>query len=681
MLRRVTRRFLPPPDLDPAEWAEQFRRMSSEETAYPGRFSFALVPYFRWFLERFAQPDVRKGVCRKSAQIGWTQAVICNVLGWIVHIQRTTAIAMFPKEGAARNFDREKFAPMCDSTPEVGALLPTKSRQKDLTALFKKFPGGFIKFVGSNSIADVKSTSARRLFIEEPDDCNLNLRGQGDAIKLLEERGKSYNDLKVLVGGTPSIKGVSSIDDEIAQSDQNYWMVPCPDCGEYQRLQWGQVIWRKDGEVEHEIFGRELPETAHYVCAHCGSLWNDAQKNAAVRRGRPEPTAPFRGVLGLTLNELYSPFHNSRMAMLVERYLTAKHEEARGNLGALITFWNTALGESWEYKTDAPEKEDLEARGLDYAPLTVPAGGLVVTMGVDVQHDRIAVTMRATGRGEESWLLLWDELPGIPHHKVTVEPGALDPASREGREDAVWLALDDLVFGTYPHESGARLKVSAVSIDSGDGHTSDAVYHYCKTRAGRGVLVMATKGHSTPGKEIFTKPKESHETNAANTKAAKRGVRVYMVGTEKAKDLLIESRLHLEGHGPGRFHWYRSVRADYFDQLLSEVKAPAREQKRSRDLLKPRDLLKVWQKRAGARNEALDCEVLALHASRALKLHLYREEHWTALERRIRQTALFAEEAAQASGETKTTTSAPPAVPPPAAQARRRLVRGAITRN
>jgi phage terminase large subunit GpA-like protein len=117
---------------------------------------------------------------------------------------------------------------------------------KDQTALFKSYPGGFVKFVGSNSIADVKSTSARRLIVEEPDDCNLNLRGQGDSIKLIEERGKSFRDAKVLIGGTPSIKGVSSIDDEYDHSDRCEWHVPCPDCGEFQALEWEQVRWVED---------------------------------------------------------------------------------------------------------------------------------------------------------------------------------------------------------------------------------------------------------------------------------------------------------------------------------------------------------------------------------------------------------------------------------------------------
>ena len=592
--------------------------MSSEETAYQGRFSFHLVPYFRWFLDRFAQKDVRKGVCMKSAQIGWTQSVISNFLGHLIHVEHSTAIAMFPKEGAARNFDREKFEPLITNTPELAELLPVKSRAKDLTALFKKFPGGFLKFVGSNSIADVKSTSARRLIIEEPDDCNLNLRGQGDAIKLLEERGKSYRDLKMLIGGTPSVKGVSSIDDELRHSDQNLWFVPCPHCGHEQDLRWDQVKWSDDAEVDHEIFGRHRPETARYACEACGSLWTDAEKNLAVRRGRAVATAPFRGVLGLSLNELYSPFANSRMPMLVERYLTAKHEEARGNLGALITFWNAALGLPWEYKGEAVEADELRDRALDYAEATVPAGGLVLTMGVDVQHDRVAVIVRAYGRGQESWLVLWAELYGKPTDKA----------------DPVWSSLDELLERRWPHASGAQLRIRAVSIDSGDGGTSDAVYAWVRRhQQTRGCIVMAVKGASTD-REIFSKPRPPADPGKTPSKAAKYGLRVFQVGVDRAKDVLVEWRLKLLGNGPGRMHAYRDVRGDYWEQVLSEVKVPVR----------GRPGRKVWQRKVGVRNEALDCEVYAEHAARALRLHVLKELEWIALEKQIRQVNLLEHE-------------------------------------
>lgn len=636
--------------------------MSSAESELVGKFSFRATPYWKWFLDRWSQPDVKKGVALKSSQAGWTQGVVCNALGHIVHVEHSTCIVMFPKEGTARNFDLEKFSPMVDATPVLQTVLPPRSRAKGQKTLFKSFPGGFLKFVGSNSISDVKSTSAKRLFIEEPDDCNLNLRGQGDAIKLLEERGKTFRDLKILVGGTPSIKGVSSIEDEMLSSDQNRWLVPCPDCGEFQPLEWEQVRWTDDAEVEHPIFGLARTEGAAYVCVACGSCWNDAQKNIAVQRGRAEPQAPFRGVLGLSINELYAPWRESRMQVLAERYLTAKHEEAKGNLEALIVFWNAALGRSWEYKGQTADESVLAERGMDYLVNTVPEGGLVLTMGVDVQHDRLAIILRAWGRGEESWLVLFDEIEGN-----TVD-----------KNDAVWGKLDALVWGEYKHAWGMGLNVRSVSIDAGDGTASDAVYHWVRTRRGRGVDVMAIKGSSSATDEIFRRPTTSIDTTKNNTKAARYGLRPYIVGVSRAKDLLLgdkgPGRLALDGSGPGRIHWYKDVRADYLAQFTAEIKVPVRGRKG----------LRVWQVKKGVRNEVLDAEIYAMHAARALKVHTANDAQWLALEAQLRQRGLFAvvaadkkgAEAAQAmmaypAAEAEADAAPPTIAPVPAARPRR----------
>lgn len=638
MASQTLARFRPPPDLGPGEWAEKYRRMGSRETAFVGRFTFDMVPFFRWLLLRYRDRDVRKIVVRKSAQVGYTQSVICNLMGYFAHVEKSTCVAMFPKEGSARQFDREKFDPMVASTPALRSLLPVKARVKDQTALYKSFPGGFIKLVGSNSISDVKSTSARRLIVEEPDDCNLNLRGQGDSIKLIEERGKGYRDVKILIGGTPSIKGVSSIDDEYERSDKCEWHVPCPDCGTFQPLEWEQVTCTEDPEQKHAILGQVMPETARYRCAapECGSLWTNDQKNAAIARGKAVAGAPFRGTVGLQLNELYSAMHNSRMPALVERHLEAKHEYDAGKPEALITFHNATLGRAWEFKGEAPEANALLERALPYEAQHVPAGGLMLTAGIDFQHDRFAIVIRAWGRGDESWLVLWDEIDGNVHDKG----------------DAIWTRLDEFLFGEYVHESGVRLKISAASLDSSDGNTGDQVYAYVRTRQRRGCAVMAIKGSSTPGKEIFTRPAAVDVSKKPNTKAKKRGLQVYNVGTDRAKDLIIESRLRLEGDGPGRFHFYRDVRADYFEQLLGEVKVPRRDRRN----------VKVWQRKAGVRNEALDCEVYALHAARSLKLHLYREETWEMVERRV----LLVKPAAKAPPQPeKEPPSAPPSSQPP----------------
>ncbi|MCY1359529.1 Phage terminase large subunit [compost metagenome] len=80
-------------------------------------------------------------------------------------------------------------------------------------------------------------------------------------------------------------------------------------------------------------------------------------------------------------------------------------------------------------------------------------------------------------------------------------------------------------------------------------------------------------------------------------------------------------------------HWYEGVGTAYFEQLTNEVLAPH-----------PRNpTVKVWQKKAGRRNEGLDCEVYALHAARAKRTHLMRDSEWQDLEHRLIQNDLFRE--------------------------------------
>ncbi|WP_405023394.1 terminase gpA endonuclease subunit, partial [Limnohabitans sp.] len=141
---------------------------------------------------------------------------------------------------------------------------------------------------------------------------------------------------------------------------------------------------------------------------------------------------------------------------------------------------------------------------------------------------------------------------------------------------------------------------------------------------------------------IFTSPR-TVDLNKKN-KAQKFGLQVFMVGTSRAKDTIIENRLKLTGTGAGRLHWYATVRADYWDQLVSEVKAPHRSVKNK----------KVWMKKAGKRNEALDCEVYALHAARSLKTNLMRPAHWAAFEARLRQHTLLSDLPEQTAAPTDT---------------------------
>ena len=80
-----------------------------------------------------------------------------------------------------------------------------------------------------------------------------NLKGQGDTIRLLEERTKTFPRRKIIFGGTPTVKGVSAVEDAYTASDQRKFWVPCHQCNEAHVLAWDNVIWSEDREQPNRI--------------------------------------------------------------------------------------------------------------------------------------------------------------------------------------------------------------------------------------------------------------------------------------------------------------------------------------------------------------------------------------------------------------------------------------------
>jgi len=141
-------------------------------------------------------------------------------------------------------------------------------------------------------------------------------------------------------------------------------------------------------------------------------------------------------------------------------------------VAVIKTFKNTELGETWIEEGEAPDWQRLLERREGYPIGRIPLGGLLLVGGVDVQKDRIEVSVWAFGREKESWLI---------EHRVLMGDTA---------RDEVWKSLAALLRETWTHESGAQVPLTRIALDTGFA-TQEA---YAFVRASHDSRLMAIKG-------------------------------------------------------------------------------------------------------------------------------------------------------------------------------------------
>jgi phage terminase large subunit GpA-like protein len=572
LINSVLTAWKPPKNLLVSEWADEYRRLSPESSAEPGQWRTDRVPYLKSVLDAINNPAVEEIIVCSSAQIGKTELLL-SVLGYFAHQDPSPILFVLPTIELAETISKDRLSPMIRDTPVLKKrFAANKTRQSNSTILHKIFDGGRITLCGSNSPASLSSRPCRIILCDEVDRFT-NTVTEGDVVNLAKKRASTFFNRKFILTSTPTLTDTSRIWWAYQASDQQRFFVPCPHCKESQVLMWKQVKWEK-----------ESPELAWYECEYCGEGISNVEKNKAIRQGQWRSTAAppkgREGAKGFHVSAFYSPWMT--LGDVVKEFLSAKDDPA-----LLQTWTNLCLGEPWnEDEGEQVEWQQLIERCEPYAPLTVPNGALLLTAGVDVQSDRLEVSVWGWGSKEESWLIYHAVLWGEP------------------LEQSVWTELDLFLDTTFDHESGATLKISATAIDT--GYLSNEIYNFVRLRPGRGLY--ATKGMSTPGRPVLGKPTPQEVSYRGKT--LKKSVRLWPIGVDTAKGLLY-ARLRLPKSGPGYLHFPIGTEQEYFEQLTAERRVT----KYIKGFAKSE-----WVK-VRKRNEALDCLVYAYAAAHAVGIN------------------------------------------------------------
>jgi phage terminase large subunit GpA-like protein len=585
----------PDPRLTVSEWAERYRMLSTKESAEPGRWRNSRTPYLKEIMDCLSPSSpVERVVFMKGAQVGGTELGL-NWVGYVIHHAPGPMMIVWPTTEMAQRNSKHRIDPLIEESPVLKDIIaPARSRDSGNTVLMKEFRGGVLVMTGANSAVGLRSMPVRYLFLDEVDAYPLDVAGEGDAIHLAEARTRTFARRKILLVSTPTIAGASIIEREYEASDQRRYFVPCPHCGHRQWLRFEQLRWER---------GR--PETAAYVCEACAEPIPEHHKPGMLEQGQWQAMGDGR-TAGFHLSSLYSPWRKWReIAASWEKAAMSEHK----SVATIKAFKNSELGETWVEEGEAPDWQRLMERREDYRIGTVPAGGLLLTAGADVQKDRIEVSVWAFGRGREAWLI---------EHRVLMGDTA---------RDEVWKRLSSVLAETWTHESGCQLSLARMALDTGFA-TQEA---YAFVRRLRDSRMMAVKGVARGAALIGT---PTAVDALMSGKRLRRGIRVFPVAGGIAKlefynALRKTPEVTEDGvtmrYPIGYIHLPK-VDSEFLQQLCAEQLVT----RRDRNGYPVRE----WQKMR-ERNEALDCYVYARAAAAAAGLDRFEERHWRELARQL----------------------------------------------
>ena len=446
--RRVRGVLLPPPKLSISQWSDQ-NRVLGPSSPLPGQWRTDVAPFLRE-IQDCLSPDsgIERTIFMKPVQCGATEILLNVAAYYLVHCPSTVLIVQ-PNESMVKRLSRQRIEPLIELCAPLRALVAkARSTGGNEVALKTTRNGGVLAIASAQSAAALRSLPARVVLADETDAYLADL-GEGSPYALACARTTTFGSLRRIIAvSTPTEAGLSLIEALFLESDRRKFFVPCVRCGFPQVLEWSNMQW-EPGQ----------PATAHYQCVACAGAIEESYKAAMVASGKWRHGAACPPhVRGYHVNALVSPW--VKWSELAEQYEGAKDSPERKK-----TFTNLVLAEPWKEQQEAPpEAADLAARCEAY-PAEVPGPVALITVGMDLQHDRAEIEIVGWGPGHESWSLAYLTIHG-------------DPAGEH-----LWQEVDRVLSREFRHESGMPLRISACCIDA--GFLPDEVLAFTKNKFGR----------------------------------------------------------------------------------------------------------------------------------------------------------------------------------------------------
>ena len=549
--------------VDYLAWAEKnivFSELESPD--YPGPYSRRLFRYFDEPLKALSPDDLCRIVTLlKSAQIGAT--VIATIYtGGSMDMDPSWFLYVHPTENNAERWSKMKLAPMLRNTSALTRLFPMKNRDGLDSLLYKERADGrgAIQISGANSAASLSQVTMKRQV--QDDLAKWENNSAGDPETQADSRSRGVEEAKILKISTPLVMPGCRITANFEAGSQEYPYVPCPHCGHMQVLEWDNMLANLD---------EQHPEKAHFTCDECGCEIQEYHRQQMLDglEWRARNGSQMRFHRSFYIWSAYSPLQS--WERIAREWISAKGDPASEQ-----TFLNDTVGRAYVAAGEAPPWEALRDRGAnsENARGRIPAGGIIVTLGIDCQGDRVEWQALAWGRDLRRFVIDCGVIPGH----------ISDPATQA--------RLDAMLVQSWPNSFGRRIAVDKAAID-GNAYTEEVWEWARRHPAARLVMVRGSNLESAP-LTARVKKERSHKTG----KVLKYAKRFYNFNASTLKMALYRNCAKQDPLERGYVSFPQGLDDDYYRQLTSERRVPKRRKDGFTEY--------KWEKDPAQANEMLD---------------------------------------------------------------------------
>jgi phage terminase large subunit GpA-like protein len=470
--------LLPRVQRKPSLWASEVRLMPmggpiSGNAVVP--YDHRYMPHAVEIMDAADDPNVRV-VVNWSAVRDAKTAICLNIMGRTVTDKPGGIYSVHPIDDDVAKFSNDDVEPMIDLCLSE-YFVAKKSRDSGRTINYKKFRGGSIRIVNAGGITKFRGSTVTALFLHEIDGYGRNLKPSHDpkVMRIAKEsihkainRTKGIADAIIFLESTctyaptvledGTLEYNSPIQEWHDKGDKRKWFCRCRACGAMQWMKYAQIQARTGDKRE-----------ARYYCEQCDADHTPRQWRRMCEAGIWYPTA------GLTEGDLQEieishkdaralqpevrsywrngfssllPHHTAYASKLHE--FLAEGEAAKSSKEAEKTWTNEIAAELWsleEEKVPPPAYQPILDGREDYQEAPLPA--LVLTNATDVHGDRLEVEWRAWARNEENW--------GMGHFVLFGDTNRTE----------VWEEWTTHLQRTFPHASGAKLRLALALVDGG----------------------------------------------------------------------------------------------------------------------------------------------------------------------------------------------------------------------